>query len=206
MVTWNEFSLVFRSIIMPSTNSYQLFFRFPALLGGGFCSFVSPCLRVHPPQRADFEPANLILPLCVLSFIHLSSLPSLFRFRPGRRFCFILFSCGCYAVYSVSVAIFCLNTYYVYMLVHIERCTTPVVFTAVVYVMGYAVYNTPITPIIVYRRKKKANAARVPQRILNCPYTVYIQQYRHILRSTSIWDEKKRPLESTELKSPMRHQ
>ena len=69
----------------------SLFFRFPALLGGGFCSFVSvlnlPC--------AACEPASLRIPLvcCLLSFLALliftyyfffSSFP-IFRFRFGRH-------------------------------------------------------------------------------------------------------------------------
>ena len=69
---------------------FVYFSRFPALLGGGFCSFVSV---LHPPCAAC-EPASLRIPpvCCLLSFLALlififlflfSSLP-FFLFRFGR--------------------------------------------------------------------------------------------------------------------------
>ena len=66
-----------------------LSFRFPTLLNGGFCYFVS----VLNPPRAACEPASTRIPLacCTLScvlpvyLLYFSSLPSLFRFRFGHR-------------------------------------------------------------------------------------------------------------------------
>ena len=48
----------------------HFFFRFPALLGGGFCSFASV---LHPP-RAACEPASLRIPLVYCLFYFLAFL------------------------------------------------------------------------------------------------------------------------------------
>ena len=94
----SPFSPSFSFCRFPFVSCITFAFRFPALLGGGFCSFVSvlnlPC--------AACEPASLRIPLvcCLLSFLALlilffyfSSLtPPIFLFRFGRRF---ILSCSC---------------------------------------------------------------------------------------------------------------
>ena len=108
----------------------RFYFRFPAfplwriLL---FCYFVS---ALHPP-RAPCEPEvgvfplravffSFFLALLMLTYLQICSLPSLFRFQFGQRFFFILsFSCGYYAVSSVSVSAATRSAYsyvwYIYM-------------------------------------------------------------------------------------------
>ena len=55
----------------------RLSFRFPALLGGGFCSFVS---ELHPPRAAS-EPASMrILLACCLFLAGTAMLSPRFRF------------------------------------------------------------------------------------------------------------------------------
>ena len=85
----------FRSFLVLSPPS--LSFRFPTLLGGGLCYFVSV---LHPP-RAACEPANLrISPVwCIHSFL-------LFTV-PGIHFIFLLFSFFSISIWTLLVS-FCL--------------------------------------------------------------------------------------------------
>ena len=97
--------------------SYRLLlfcFRFPALLGGGFCSFVSV---LHPPCAAR-EPASLRIPFvcCLISFlvflIFIYFIFLLFFFFSILIWTSFVSSClvlvgNIYAVSSVSVSVVC---------------------------------------------------------------------------------------------------
>ena len=112
-----RFPLPFRFVVFVCFlyRLLRFFFRFPALLVGGFCYFVSV---LHPPCAAC-EPASLCIPrmCCLLSFLaflililifFFSSFP-IFRIRFGRRlFHPVLFLwVSIYAVSSVSVSVVC---------------------------------------------------------------------------------------------------
>ena len=114
-----RFPLPFRFVVFVCFlyRLLRFFFRFPALLVGGFCYFVSV---LHPPCAAC-EPASLCIPrmCCLLSFLaflililifFFSSFP-IFRIRFGRRLfhpvLFLWVRSIIYAVSSVWVSIVC---------------------------------------------------------------------------------------------------
>ena len=78
----SPFSPSFSFCRFPFVSCITFAFRFPALLGGGFCSFVSV---LHPPARGLRACKSAYSP-CGLSSCFFFSLPSLFRFRFERRF------------------------------------------------------------------------------------------------------------------------
>ena len=111
-----SFFVRFRPFVLPFSVwfLYRLLcfcFRFPAFLGGGFCYSVISSRRYTPP-RAPCEPEVCVFPLRAVFFLYsvadtfiffFSSCP--FSISIWTSFVFILsFSCGYYAVSSVSVS------------------------------------------------------------------------------------------------------
>ena len=110
----SPFSPSFSFCRFPFVSCITFAFRFPALLGGGFCSFVSV---LHPPCAAR-EPASLRIPFvcCLISFlvflIFIYFIFLLFFFFSILIWTSFVSSClflvgNIYAVSSVSVSVVC---------------------------------------------------------------------------------------------------
>ena len=119
-----SFRLVVFRLFLVSPSS--LSFRFPAFLGGGFCSSVISSLRYNPPAllaSLKYAYAPCVLPFCVLDvdlfYFIFSSFP--FYDVDLNIVSFILSSGYSYAVSSVSVSAATRLTYDMYLDAYI-RC------------------------------------------------------------------------------------